>query len=116
MKFVPGGISKKSGNPYNGFYGCSDKECKESVNIPEKLGRLMTMEHQYTKDKVFGYGGACNRANEWVDKTVSFTDKKEQFEEAYKYFMEHFKEFYMKEVVLEEDPKVEELKAKLEKE
>lgn len=36
MKFVPGGVSKKTGNPYPGFYSCSEGKppygCGQTVN------------------------------------------------------------------------------------
>lgn len=36
MKFVPGGISKKTGNPYPGFYSCAEGKppygCGQTVN------------------------------------------------------------------------------------
>jgi len=31
MKLVPAGMSKKTGKPYNAFYACPDRSCKETA-------------------------------------------------------------------------------------
>ena len=32
MRYRPGGMSK-AGKPYNAFWGCTDRDCKNTVNI-----------------------------------------------------------------------------------
>ena len=37
MKLVPGGVSKKTGRPYNAFYACSERDCKETSPAPNEV-------------------------------------------------------------------------------
>ena len=122
MTFKEGGVSKKSGNAYNSFWGCPEKNgkefCGESQNIPEKLGRLMSMEHQYTRDKNYVFWSSTNGAIEMV-KTKEYKTKDEftvALKEIRDFFMSEWKEFYIEEIILENDKVVEELKSKLKEE
>lgn len=38
LKMVPAGVSKRTGNPYKAFIGCTNRECKytEKLNNPSK--------------------------------------------------------------------------------
>lgn len=31
MKYVPGGTSKRTGKPYDAFYGCNNRDCKRTA-------------------------------------------------------------------------------------
>ena len=120
MTFKPGGMGKSGA--YNGFYGCPKwPDCKESVNIPEKLGRLMTMEHQFVRDKGIAWFNSTNGAIEMVNgKPPKAEWNAEFYQEQLRFwrdwFMSEWKAFYMEEIILEKDKVVEELKSKLEKE
>lgn len=127
MNFVAGGIAKASGKPYGAFYGCPEKvdgkNCKESFNIPEKLGRLMTMEHQFTRDKGIAFFNSTNAAIALISSMMPILEKTDRIDKILElikehrdFFMAEWKAFYLKEIVLEEDSDIEELKAKLEKE
>ena len=96
LKFIPEGISK-AGKRYNAFYGCPERACKYSENIEEKKGQFLSMKAEMRRAKEIAYGGSSNRAIEIGAKT------KEEFEEWFNYFMEHWQDWYLKNVVNEED-------------
>jgi len=129
MSFKAGGISKKTNQPYGAFWGCPEKVgkdfCGESKNIPEKLGRLLTMENQYTRDKNYAFWSSTNAAVGMIvplmkdlvkEKEVGGDFAKDGIKTLRDWFMNEWKEFYIREIILEEDKVVEELKDKLEKE
>ena len=96
LRFIPEGISK-AGNRYNAFYGCPEKLCKYSENIPEKKGHFLRMQGEHRRAKEIAYGGSANRAIEIGAKS------KAEFEEMFNYFMEHWQVWYVKNVLNEED-------------
>ena len=44
MKLIPAGISKKTNNPYNTFYGCPNRECKETAKAPKQPVKQDTVQ------------------------------------------------------------------------
>ena len=112
MTFKPGGMGKSGA--YNGFYGCPKwPDCKESVNIPEKLGRLMSMEHQFTRSKEIAWFNSTNAAIE-LGKDAKEGEKTTLIKYWRDWFMSEWKAFYLQEIISEEDVDIEKLKDKLE--
>ena len=88
LRFVPEGISKKSGNRFNAFYGCPEKPCKYTENIEEKQGHFLSMKAEFRRAKEMAYGGSANRAIEIGAKTEA------EFEQWCDFFMKHWENWY----------------------
>ena len=103
LKLVPEGVSK-AGKRYNAFYGCPDRSCKYTENIPEKKGHFLSIQSEMRRAKEIAYMNANNAAVEFVkDKQGTNVEMKESIIYWRDWFRKEWEAFYLKEVVNEED-------------
>jgi hypothetical protein len=101
LVFKPEGVSAKSGNAYNAFWGCPNRACKYTENISPQQGRKMSWEFQFKQDKKYAYAHAEKMAVEMATATNQ-GEIKELIVSWRDWFLSEWEKWYIKEIINEE--------------
>jgi len=65
VKYIPAGVSKKSGKPYDEFWGCSNKECKwtYSPKDAEQAQKSEAEDRAMNEHTIDEYYKECHKNN-----------------------------------------------------
>ncbi len=85
MRLIPSGFSKKTGKPYQAFYGCSVRECKGTAQVSKPVERFEASLDADTQQKRIDKAVEEKRKNiSWLNaktNAVNLIMKHKMFEE-----------------------------------